>query len=308
MRSRRTWEHWAVVALSAEEWGGGGTGNGVQPGVQPESETIKKYEVKWEIGFLRNPEMQYYRLLWSAIGGMKNVNIELPSRGLPVKKEERIRQQDVAIQSNSKIQFWSDLGEKTGSDKTTKIEHSPLTVIYELIWPVWNGDGLHNAYFKNHHSNRSAISHKWLTANSLIRKTLLVNVALSWGENRWPLLSPSVSFSPNKRSIVSNNRLIKPILARSASYRGDWKNSRSSNFGNWARMRCSNESLHPDSQTSTVSSGLRTAEIDAWRLFDNDAVAREIDARFERVQQYLASGDLDGLREFIEAEKAKSRA
>jgi predicted HTH transcriptional regulator len=59
------------------------------------------------------------------------------------------------------------------------------------------------------------------------------------------------------------------------------------------------QQFHPDSELT---------EIDVWRLFDNDAVAREIDARFERVRQYLASGDLDGLREFIEAEKAKSRA
>ncbi|MGD0857539.1 MAG: hypothetical protein ABSA18_17350 [Dehalococcoidia bacterium] len=54
------------------------------------------------------------------------------------------------------------------------------------------------------------------------------------------------------------------------------------------------QKFHPDSDLT---------EIEVWRLFDNDAVAREIDAKFERVQQYLASGDLDGLREFIKAEK-----
>jgi hypothetical protein len=38
-------------------------------------------------------------------------------------------------------------------------------------------------------------------------------------------------------------------------------------------------------------------------LFDDDSVSREIDAKFERVQAYLAGGDLGGLREFIDAEK-----
>ncbi|MGD0622712.1 MAG: hypothetical protein ABSA82_09675 [Thermacetogeniaceae bacterium] len=46
------------------------------------------------------------------------------------------------------------------------------------------------------------------------------------------------------------------------------------------------------------------AELDIWRLlFDDDSVSREIDAKFERVQAYLAGGDLGGLREFIDAEK-----
>jgi hypothetical protein len=43
--------------------------------------------------------------------------------------------------------------------------------------------------------------------------------------------------------------------------------------------------------------------LDVWCLFDDDSVSRELDAKFERVQQYLASGDLAGLREFLEAEK-----
>jgi hypothetical protein len=53
------------------------------------------------------------------------------------------------------------------------------------------------------------------------------------------------------------------------------------------------QQFHPDSDLT---------EIDAWRLFDDDPVGREIDAKFERVQAYLASGDLDRLRKFIEAE------
>jgi hypothetical protein len=54
------------------------------------------------------------------------------------------------------------------------------------------------------------------------------------------------------------------------------------------------QSLPPDSDLT---------EIDVWRLFDDNSVAREIDAKSERVQQYLSSGDLDGLREFINEEK-----
>jgi hypothetical protein len=54
------------------------------------------------------------------------------------------------------------------------------------------------------------------------------------------------------------------------------------------------QQFHPDSDLT---------EIDVWRLFDDDTIPREIDAKFERVQAFLASGDLDGLREFIEAEK-----
>jgi hypothetical protein len=56
------------------------------------------------------------------------------------------------------------------------------------------------------------------------------------------------------------------------------------------------QQLHPDSDLT---------EIDVWRLFDDNAVARELDAKFDRVQQYLARGDLDGLREFIKAERSE---
>jgi hypothetical protein len=44
-------------------------------------------------------------------------------------------------------------------------------------------------------------------------------------------------------------------------------------------------------------------EIEVLRLFDDDSVGREIDAKFERVQAFLASGDLEGLRKFIKKEK-----
>jgi hypothetical protein len=53
------------------------------------------------------------------------------------------------------------------------------------------------------------------------------------------------------------------------------------------------QQFHPDSDLT---------EIDVWRLFDDDTIPWEIDAKFERVQAYLASGDLDRLRKFIEAE------
>lgn len=56
-----------------------------------------------------------------------------------------------------------------------------------------------------------------------------------------------------------------------------------------------NQSIHPDSDVM---------DIDVWRLFDHDWVAREIDAKFERVQDYLARGDLAGLREFVESGQA----
>jgi hypothetical protein len=48
---------------------------------------------------------------------------------------------------------------------------------------------------------------------------------------------------------------------------------------------------HPDSDLT---------EIDVWRLFNDDSVSRELDAKFERVQVFLASGDLTaGLRKFL---------
>jgi hypothetical protein len=54
------------------------------------------------------------------------------------------------------------------------------------------------------------------------------------------------------------------------------------------------QQFHPDSDVT---------EFDVLRLFDDDSVAREIDAKVERVQAYLARGDMDGLREFLEKEK-----
>jgi hypothetical protein len=54
------------------------------------------------------------------------------------------------------------------------------------------------------------------------------------------------------------------------------------------------QKFHPDSDLT---------EVDVLRLFDDDLIARELDAKFEQAQAYLARGDLAGLREFIEAEK-----
>jgi hypothetical protein len=68
---------------------------------------------------------------------------------------------------------------------------------------------------------------------------------------------------------------------------------RCASFQKTAYLIAKLQQLHPDSDLT---------EIDVWRLFDDNSVAREIDAKFEQVQEYLASGDLDGMREFIEAE------
>jgi hypothetical protein len=44
-------------------------------------------------------------------------------------------------------------------------------------------------------------------------------------------------------------------------------------------------------------------EVDVLRLFDDNSVARELNAKFEQVQAFLARGDLDGLRELIEKQR-----
>ncbi len=47
------------------------------------------------------------------------------------------------------------------------------------------------------------------------------------------------------------------------------------------------------------------SEVDVLRLFNDDIAVRDVRAKDDAVKAFLARGDLDGLREFIEAEKAK---
>jgi len=55
------------------------------------------------------------------------------------------------------------------------------------------------------------------------------------------------------------------------------------------------QAFHPDSDLK---------ELDVLRLFIDDSVPRELDGKLERLKGYLVKGDLAGLREFVEAEKA----
>ena len=54
--------------------------------------------------------------------------------------------------------------------------------------------------------------------------------------------------------------------------------------------------FHPDAEIS---------EVDAIRLFNDDSAVRDAQAKDDIVKTFLARGDLDGLRKFIETEKAK---
>jgi len=74
------------------------------------------------------------------------------------------------------------------------------------------------------------------------------------------------------------------------------------------RMVATVENIRSHHQTPTSPPDSDLTEIDVWCLFEDDSVAREIDAKFERTQAYLAAGDLDGLRKYIEAEKKQRPA